>query len=274
MVERLKGEKERKLLFRTKQKLEKEETEEKKRTSKRKGKVIKTLRGAFQPRKGVKAERRALGRRQRGVKALFGYQAVTGERVGRGRPTGTFKYGVPIHEYKKLMSRKRALYEQYKEQKILNLQRKGLSKEQINKLRVIKEIESGGRPLGVLETPESVMKVVDEDLEFTKFRADKTIHPNTQKILRRLRHIQLKSERDDVEMQRRNKEKRMVASAGNILETPFVFNKHQLDTTGIGQDNILLAPSVFRENPEDNILRSNKLNIMQTREAGNNLKFF
>lgn len=205
---------------------------------------------------------------------MFGYQSVTGERVGRGRPKGTFKYDMPIHEYKKLMSRKKALYEQYRDQKILNLRRKGLSPEQINQLKVIKEVESGGRPIGVLETPESVMSVVDEDLEFTKFRADKTIHPNTQKMLRKLRHTQLKSERDDVEMQRRNKEKRMVASAGNILETPFVFNKHQLDTTGISQDNILLAPSVFREDPRDNILRTNKLNIMQTGEAGNNLKFF
>ena len=274
MAKRLKGKKERKLLFKMSQKLEKEEAQEEKRTSKRKGKTLKALKGAFQPRKGVKAGRRALGRRQRGVKALFGYESVTGKRAGRGRPTGTFKYGVPIHEYKKLMSRKKALYEQYKDQKILNLQRKGLSKEQINQLRVIKEVESGGRPLGVLETPQSVMSVVDEDLDFTKFRADKTIHPNTQRILRKLRHTQLKSERDDVEMQRRNKEKRMVAAAGSILKTPFVFNKHQLDTTGISQDNILLAPSVFRENPEDNILRTNKLNIMQTAEAGNNLKFF
>jgi len=274
MVKRLKGEKERKLLFRTGKKLEKQEASERKDISKKKGKVFRALKGAFQPRKGIKVERRALGKRERGVKALFGYKSVTGERAGRGRPEGTFKYGVPIHEYKKLMSRKKALYEQYRSQKILNLRRKGLSPEQINQLRVIKELESGGRPLGVLETPQSVMSVVDEDLKFTKFRADKTIHPNTQRMLRRIRHTQSKSDRDDVEMQRRNKEKRMVAEAGNILQTPFVFNKHQLDTTGISQDNILLAPSVFRENPEDNILRTDKLNIMQTAEAGNNLKFF
>ena len=40
------------------------------------------------------------------------------------------------------------------------------------------------------------------------------------------------------------------------------------------ENNILQAESVFKENPENNILRSRRLNLMQTKEAGNNLKFF
>jgi hypothetical protein len=52
-------------------------------------------------------------------------------------------------------------------------------------------------------------------------------------------------------------------------------NPINMDFTGVNpEENILMAPSIFKENPENNILRTKKFNIMQTREAGNNLKFF
>jgi hypothetical protein len=61
-----------------------------------------------------------------------------------------------------------------------------------------------------------------------------------------------------------------------------IFDAHRnmvdttMDFTGIPQDNILLAPSVFQENPDNNILRNNRgsLSILDTKSGGNDLKFF
>lgn len=276
MAKRLKGKKERELLFRVKGKMERQEKREKVRKTKVRKKAFGVVKGAFK-RKKVKAGRRAVAKRARGTGRFLGALGVISAKDvrGPGRPRGTYKYrGMPIHEYKKLQSRKRALLEIYREKQNLQLRRRGLSPEQISQLQFVKTAREGGIPIDVIETPQGVMSAADEELAFRKFAADKTISPNTQNILRRLRRTQLKSKTDDVIMQRRLKERKMVASAGNLLETPFVFKEYQMDITGVHQDNILLAPSVFRENPEDNILRQNRLNVMQTREAGNNLRFF
>ena len=278
MAKKLKGEKRGKFIMQVRKRVEKELDKEKKAEKKVKGKRLKAFLSAFSPTR-IKASRRAIGRRAAGTSRFL--KALTGdEQAGAGRPKGTFKYGMPIHEYNKLRSRKKALYDIYKQKQTAELQRRGLTPDQIQRLQYLKTLQEKGvvqipQEIDVLETPQSVVEPVNEELRFRKFRADKTISPNTQKILRRLRYTQLKSERDDVDMQRRLKEKKMVAQAGNIMETPFIFNKHQIDLTGVEEENILNAPNYFKEREDNpNILKTKKLNIMQTMEAGNNLKFF
>ncbi len=208
--------------------------------------------------------------RARAISRLFGIP-VTEER---GRPKGTYKYGMPIHEYKKLLARERALAEQFREQQKLELIRKGIPPGRAEQLQLLKAVEEKkGVPIGVLETPETVMRTADDELQFRKWKADKTISYNTQKLLRNLRRVQLKADADNIEMQRKLKERRMISKAGNILSTPYILNKHKLDFTGVKEDNILLAPNIFREIPENHILRPRRLNILQTKETGNNLSF-
>ena len=224
--------------------------------------------------RNLKTQRRAVARRRIGALALMGALGVT-EQKGRGRPSGTYKYGMPIQEYKKQQSLKRAQYSKYKQDQMRELSRRGLTPEAVREIQYRRAIEEGVvMPQSSFEeTPEQTMAVADDELEFRRFAADKTISPNTKNMLLRLRRIQLKGKRDDVEMQRRLKERRMVASAGNLLKTPFIFKDNTLDITGVSSDNILMAPNVFKETPENFILRTKKLNILQTRESGNDLRF-
>lgn len=211
--------------------------------------------------------RRVTKRRQVATKRLLAAAGVLGggpTQTGPGRPRGTFKYGVPIQEYKRLQARKRALYDVYKQEEIKQLSRRGLTRRQIQTAQTVR----------TLEQPKTPTSVADDELAFRKFLAKRTISPNTQAILTRLRRTQLKAQSDDVEMQRRLRERKMVAGAGSLLNTPFIFKEHQMDITGVDEDNILNAPNTFKENPEDNILRQKRWSVMQTREAGNSLNFF
>jgi hypothetical protein len=213
---------------------------------------------------GVKKTRRR-GTATKRLLSAFGLTKSQASGGGPGRPTGTYKYGMPIHEFKKLQARKKALYQSYKQEQNMRLKKRGLTPEQIQQLQYQRTATQPG-----LDIQESVP---DEELAFREFLAKRTISPQTQRILDNLRRTQLKAKSDDVEMQRRIREKKMVAQAGSLLATPFVFKDHQMNITGIPKDNILLAPNIMRER-EDNphILQTNKLNILQTTEAGNTLK--
>jgi hypothetical protein len=118
--------------------------------------------------------------------------------------------------------------------------------------------------------------VADEELNFRKWSAEKTISPNTQRILDTIRRIQNKGKSDNIEQQRRNRERLIVGRSMNPMKAHENMIDARMDFTGIPQDNILLAPSVFQENPENNILRNNRggFSILNTRDSGNNLKFF
>jgi len=100
------------------------------------------------------------------------------------------------------------------------------------------------------------------------------LSPNTRLMLERTMAIQNKGAADNSRMQRIHRERKILSDATNILRTPFLFKNDKLDMTGIGVDNILLAPSVFAENPANTrILSKKKHTILTTREDGNNLKF-
>lgn len=199
------------------------------------------------------------------IKRAFG---AGGKRAGSGRPKKTYKYGVPVAQYRKQIARRKAMLQEFRRQQSGELKKKGFTTEEVQQLRQRKAIREP------LPTRLKTTSPADEDLAFRKYLAKNHVSPTTQAILNKLRHTQLKSERDDVEQQRRLREKKMVESAGVILNTPYIFNKHQLDTTGVdSDDNILMAPNTFKANDADNLLKQNKLNILQTSEAGNTLKF-
>lgn len=246
---------------------------ERKAVSRREKKQIGVL--VRQELKRRKSLKRGTKQRYQATKKLLGAFGVipgAGQVTGPGRPRGTFKYGMPIQKWKELQRRKKVLYSQYKQEEAMQLRRRGLTPQQIQELQVQRTVQ----PPPQQAQPQQPPSVADDELAFRKWMAATQVSPNTQRILDNLRRTQLKAQRDDVEQQRRHQERRMVASAGSLLATPYIFNRHQLNLTDVSGDNILMAPNVFKENPDGsgNILRPNRLNIMQTREAGNNLKFF
>jgi hypothetical protein len=104
---------------------------------------------------------------------------------------------------------------------------------------------------------------------------EQSVSPNTMMILDRLKNIQMKAQRDDMNMQRIKREQRMVAEAGNLMKCRNLFgpSSSNLDITGVSSDNILMAPNVFTENPDNNILKKRRYNILSCKEAGNSLFF-
>lgn len=211
----------------------------------------------------------------RNIASALGLTAQQASGAGAGRPRGTYKYGMPIHEYKKQLAQRKALYEDYKRQQNMQLASRGMTPEQVQMAQQAQssQVQRIRQVSQAPQYPQQVQNVAEEELAFRKFLAQQTVSPNTQKILDNLRRTQLKSQRDDVEMQRRLNERKMVASAGNLLNTPFVFKSHQVDFTGVSGNNILSAPNAFRENPSNFVLRKRGFNILQTREAGNSIGF-
>jgi len=240
----------------------------------------------------AKATRRRV-RAARTVLGAFGVIEEGSRSSGPGRPRGTFKYGLPIQEYKRLMAQKRAMFREYQEQQRLKLRQKGFNPEQVQQLQQeeylqgqtqpqqtqqfveqpIIQRQTFAKPKPLSQAPHVPVSVADEELEFHKFVSAQT-SPNTQQMLDNLRRTQLKGVRDDIDMQRRLREKAMLAQAGNILDTPFIFKKNQVDFTGVPEDNILMAPNLFLERQEDNILRPRGTSVLDTKSSGFRLKFF
>lgn len=274
MVKRLKGKEEKKLLLQIKERMErKEKKEEKKKIPWRKalfGRKEKFI-PAFKPKK-MKAGRRAVARKARGTERLFAALAGT-ERRGRGRPKGSFKYSMPIGEYKKLQSRKKALYSEYQREQMMELRRRGVTPGQIQRLQLQRTMELG-LPQPVRRLQDEPEQMVDDELRFKKFMADKSLSPSAREILIRLRRTQNLGKLANIRQQRIQKERRMISEKGNLMKAHENMIPVRIDFSGVGQDNILMAPSIFKENPEDNILRPKRLNILQSREAGTNLRFF
>lgn len=225
--------------------------------------------------------RKVLSQRATRTRRLLTALSPGGEaqRSGPGRPRGTYKHGMPIHVYKKLQARQRALFRAYQMQNARKLAGRGLTPAQVQQAQLQRTLDSPPEattlpPQGFPSKPQQAIEVMDQaddDLKFRKFLSASSISPRTQQILLQLRKTQLKSKRDDLENQRRIMERKLVGEAGNLLSTPFIFKDHDLDMTGVDGDNILKSPPVFKENPENNILRSRGRNILDLRE--NQLRF-
>lgn len=208
-----------------------------------------------------KSSRKITKRIQIGTQRL-----LTAAGILPGRPKGTYKYGMPIHKYKQLQAKKKVMFQAYQQEQQSRLVKRGLAPEQIQQLQTVRSAE---------QPPQPTHSVPDEELQFRKWLAQRTVSPNTQRLLDNLRRTQLKAKSDDVEMQRRIRERKMVSHAGSLLNTPFIFKDHNLNMTGVDGDNILKAPNIFKDTSmgEDNILRQKRLSILQTRAGGNDLGF-
>jgi len=254
--------------------------------------------------KGIKRREKAT----RGILTATGIIYGKQTYKGAGRPRGTFKYGMPIQVYKKMMRDKKALYQQYQEQQYNRLSTKGFTPEQIQQLQQQQVIEQPqSRAYRVQEQMQQMQQmrsqppiqvgfkkrtvptnmhnklvqpgpsVADEELNFRKWSAERTISPRTQRILDTIRRIQNKGVSDNIEQQRRLRERNMVGRSMNLMKAHENMIDTQMDFTGVDpEQNILMAPSVFKEDPNNNILRNTRgsLGILNTREAGNDLHFF
>lgn len=231
--------------------------------------------------------------------SLVGALPQTASGGGAGRPKGTYKDGMPIHIYKKLMTEKKALYEQYKQQQDMQYAVKGYTPEQLQQLQMAEQVQQSQQferlqqvkqpqrytqvytqqvqPQPYQEGPSAsqVINQADEDFRFRKFVAEKTIHPNTQRILMDIRNVQNKAQMDNIEMMRRIRERRMVAETTSLLRARNLFGPES-NTIDLfdNRQNILAAPNIMLENPnQGNILKTNRIGILDTKSAGNNLFF-
>lgn len=188
------------------------------------------------------------------------------KKVKAGRPKGSFKHGMPIQQWKKLQSKKREQLRQFRQAQLARLSKRGLTPDDVRRAQLDRTLERG--------PPNPTEGIADEELKFQQWLARNRISPNTQKILHRLRRTQLKGQRDDVNQQRVHQERRMVQNAGNLMRAHETLHKVEMDFTGVDPEtNILMAPNQFKENPENNILKKRRGNILDTASYGNNLFF-
>lgn len=218
----------------------------------------------------IRASKKMTARRTRGTRNILSAAGLMGGQAsqsGAGRPKGTYKYGMPIHEWKKLQAKRKALLKVYQQQQLQRLGKRGITKEQLAEAQLDRTVEEG--------PPQPEESVPDEELRFQEWLAQNTVSPNTQRIIDRQRRVQLKGKRDDINQQRIQQERRLVANKGNLLRAHENLHKVEMDFTGVDPStNILMAPNTFKEIPENKVLRNTgKPNILQTREAGNSLFF-
>ena len=88
---------------------------------------------------------------------------------------------------------------------------------------------------------------------------NKELSPNTRLLLQRVAEIHNKASRDDNRQQRIVRERRLIQNATDLLQTPNIFAEKRglIDFTGT-ENNILQCDSVFKEKPEDFILKKNR----------------
>lgn len=233
-------------------------------------------------RKGARALFKRIGKGKKKIKAravgarrlLTAMGVIAGKATGAGpgRPRGTYKYGLPIHQYKRLQAQKKSAYLAYKQEQLMRLGKRGITAEQLQQMQLQRTLAKGlpPPPTRLQDEPE---QMVDEELDFKRWEADKSLSPSARALLTRLRRVQNKGKLDNIRQQRIQKERRMISEKSNLMKAHENMIPVRLDFTGVSQNNILKADNIFRENPEDNILKPKRLNILQTRESGNTLKF-
>lgn len=224
---------------------------------------------------GISVSKKLSKARQRGTRNLLGALGVgVASQAGAGRPRGTYKYGMPIQKFKRLQAQRRALAQLRAQQINQQFAKQGYTPEQV----VMAEIQSG-QPQQIaqqIQQPMPMNNMEDPEVAFRRQLAQTSISPNTMAMLDRIKRIQNKGAVDDIEMQRRLNERRMVSEATNLLKGKSLFH-NAIDTIGLMKvdGNILTAPNIFRENPNNtHILSRRRLSILQSREAGTDLHFW
>jgi len=114
--------------------------------------------------------------------------------------------------------------------------------------------------------------VADDELDFRQWSAEKTISPRTQRVLDTIRRIQNKGKTDNIEQQRRHRERGILSRMTSLLKSHENMINVDMDFTGVKDDNPLMAQNIWKNNPNNNIMRTNRRNILDAGE--NQLKFF
>lgn len=232
--------------------------------------------------KKIKMTRKGISQRElKTRKTLTALGAIPKRRRGAGRPEGSGKYQLmgykDVYEYRRAMAQQKAIMRMRKQQEVQKLKRRGLSEEQINRLQLARTLEQQKMaivPDSRRQMMQQAVNVADEEKDFARFRAQKTVSPNTQRMLTEIRRIQNKGEVDNIEQQRRIYEKRLIAEQGNLLKARNLFGPES-NTMNIleVEGNILQAENVFRTEDNTNILRERRGNILDTNSHGNTLRF-
>lgn len=215
------------------------------------------------------------------------------QKAGAGRPRGTYKYGLPIQEYKKLQSQRKAVYQQYAQEQENRLAQRGLTADQVQEAQLARTVSQAStqqqqfqsqmqsRPKSQIQIQmpnnqmEGITNAADDELNFQRFLAQNTISPNTQKIIDNLRRTQNKALADDINQQRVHRERKIVNELGSLMRARNLFgpDSNKVDIFD-DQNNILKAPNVFSQESGINILRTGRPTLLNTKDTGGNLKFF
>lgn len=215
----------------------------------------------------LKSQLAKIKKQQRFVKQFRKFRAG-GERLvsaafappRAGRPAGSGKYqkmyGVGVREYRNLVSRQRAFAQAQQQAAYQQMLQKGYTPEEAEMLRVRR-----------LQTAPSMRQ---ED-----FVTQNTISPNTLRMMAEISRIQNLPKTMDLNQQRIHRERRMVNQQLSLLNTPNMFKPSNRDFDLFDDTyNPLKAPNMFKERRDlPNPLNTRKLNLLQTREAGNDLRF-
>lgn len=241
--------------------------------------VIKRL---FQKPKGVKQIKAVTKRREKISRGLLNVAGVLPSGASKGavgRPRGTYKYGMPIQRYKQELSRRRAEYSEYKSQQMMRMAQRGISPQQYQELQTRRTIQeqtpqfqqSVQQSVSTFKGDQPEM-MADEELAFERWNQRENLSPSARAILSRLRRVQNKGKLDNIRQQRIHEERRIISQKASLFKAHENMTKVSMDMTGVSEDNILKAPNVFRELPENRIIKSNRPNILQTKETGNNIQ--
>ena len=231
-----------------------------------------------------KGGKKATAKRAVGVKRLLGGLGMLPRNVsrGRGRPSGTYKYGMPIQEYKSRISERKAMIRLQQQLAMERVMKSGRQPQQLQQPQQVQQQmaqqQTFQQPEQEFQQPQQTfqdqMSMTPDERKLRQLQELATVTPNTMMILDDIRRIQGKAQADDANMQRIKREQRMVGDATNLLKARNLFgadsNKMDLLST---EGTILMAPNVFKEMSGNRIMRTNRHSILNTKDAGNDLRF-
>ena len=156
-----------------------------------------------------------------------------------------------------------------------NQRRLKTSRQQLANLKRLQEIsrEPANTNLNERAVINEFLKEKNQD-QFRSFERNIRLSPSVRFELERVRNIQNKGRRDDDRMQRQVRERHILQKTMDLTKSHYNLRPVRMDFTGVSENNILKADNVFREDPENNILRNKgRANILDTKSEGNNLFF-
>ncbi len=153
--------------------------------------------------------------------------------------------------------------------------RQGTPIQRLQKLRQLKQMKQQQR-MSNYNKKDIVSRYRNQQKMKKKLNAiqNSQLSANTQMMMEQIQAIQNKGFRDNQTMQRQIRERQILQDTMNLTKAHENMVNVKLDFTGVNSDNILNSPSIFKENPENNILRTKSSNILSTKRDGNDLKFF